>query len=123
MASKEQQYAWHKAWRERNKADIKRRNKSYYEANQEKMKTACLAYYYAHRDGMINQVKEWRKNNPQRLKDYVNSITKNLSDTYIKKLLRRESITGLKDIPQELIEIKRLQVKIKRIVKDANKTM
>jgi hypothetical protein len=123
MASKEQQYAWHKEWRERNKADIKCRNKSYHEANQEKMKTACLAYYYAHKDNMINQVKEWRKNNPQKLKEYVNSRIKNLSDAYIKQLLRRKSITGLKNIPQELIEIKRLQVKIKRIVYEDVPTM
>jgi hypothetical protein len=48
----------------------------------------------------------------------------NLEDEYIKTLLMESAIVIKRDdIPQELIEIKRLTILIKRHVKDENKTM
>ena len=48
----------------------------------------------------------------------------NLEDEYIKTRLMENAIAMKRaDIPQELIEIKRLTILIKRRVKDENKTM
>jgi uncharacterized protein (DUF305 family) len=69
--------------------------------------------------------KRWRANNPEKHaeQDRVRMIAErnSLSDFYIRNLIfPRAGKEGIRRmIPQELIEVKRLQVKIKRFIKQA----
>ena len=85
-------------------------------------------YHVMHKEKKNAQTKAWRKNNKDRYNLRCNMLHKrhreNLEDEYIKTRLMENAIAMKRaDIPQELIEIKRLTILIKRRVKDENKTM
>lgn len=64
--------------------------------------------------------REWRKRNPiskaekEKARQYILNQRKELSDTYIKSLLTKNTSLSFKDITQEMIDLKRLQVKLIR---------
>lgn len=74
----------------------------------------------------------WKSNNKERVKKYVRQYKdkvwieherqqrKNLADPYVIKVIKKETdyILKKKDIPSDLIEIKRLQLKTKRLLKN-----
>lgn len=85
-------------------------------------------YHVAHKEKKNAQSAIWKNNNRDRYNQRCNMLHKrhrvNLEDEYIKTLLMESAIVIKRDdIPQELIEIKRLTILIKRHVKDENKTM
>lgn len=75
---------------------------------------------------------EWKLNNKERVKKYVRQYKdkvwieherqqrNNLADPYVIKVIKKETdyILKKKDIPSDLIEIKRLQLKTKRLLKN-----
>lgn len=75
---------------------------------------------------------EWKSKNKERVKKYVRQYKdkvwieherqqrKNLADPYVIKVIKKETdyILKKKDIPPDLIEIKRLQLKTKRLLKN-----
>ena len=66
--------------------------------------------------------KEWNQSNRPHLRAYYNSKTKQLSDSYIRNKLaanhKRERTLRSEDIPQELVELKRFQLLLKRELKN-----
>jgi hypothetical protein len=50
-------------------------------------------------------------------RNYQNRYTNDLTDSYIRQLLVQKSHIDRKDIPPELIEVKRLQMQIRRELK------
>jgi len=85
-------------------------------------------YHVAHKEKKNAQSKVWKNNNKDKYNQRCNMLHRrhreNLEDEYIKTLLMGSAIAMKRgDIPQELIEIKRLTILIKRRVKDENKTM
>lgn len=110
--------------------------KKYYSANSEKIKSKSKEYYERtkirqlekskrYRDinkELISQKKiEYRVNNKDKLKDYESRCVEELNDRYIKSLFRDEFYKRVKNIPQELIDLKRVQVQITRKLKEINK--
>ena len=69
--------------------------------------------------------REYRKKNSYKIykrncdsaKRYFTKNLNSLSDTYIKSLLAKNSSLSAKDIPNDLIELKREQVKLLRVLK------
>lgn len=75
---------------------------------------------------------EWKLNNKERVKKYFRQYKdkvwieherqqrNNLADPYVIKVIKKETdyILKKKDIPSDLIEIKRLQLKTKRLLKN-----
>ena len=65
--------------------------------------------------------KEYVLKNADRIKEssrkYFSAQKEQLTDTYIKKLLTRDNSLWAKDIPEWLVEAKRSEVKMKRIIK------
>lgn len=75
---------------------------------------------------------EWKLNNKERVKKYARQYKdkvwieherqqrNNLADPYVIKVIKKETdyILKKKDIPSDLIEIKRLQLKTKRLLKN-----
>jgi len=101
------QYSREKYWADPELA--RQKVKDYREANPELIKERKL---------------EWRQSSKEHLRNYYNGLTKNLSDSYIRGKLARKSkrkeILSAKDIPQELVELKRFELLIKRELKKCN---
>lgn len=53
-----------------------------------------------------------------RIKEYMGRQTKELGDLYLKAKIARGSNLAFKDIPQELVELKRVSIQIKRFIKE-----
>jgi superfamily II DNA helicase RecQ len=94
---------------------------------------ACLSkagklYHNLHSERILNQKKKWQQNNPEKTKNFIRKWKQKNTDklrSYDKK--NSEQLTdsrvrlrlGLRkdQCPPELIEVKRLQIKIKRLCK------
>lgn len=103
----------------------------YRETNKEAIKQRIHKYYEANKDAIKLRVKKWAAQNPDRVKaaakrfhekhtDYeiMNSREdrKNLKNHYVKSLLTKQ--LSIEEVPQALIEAKRLQILIRRRVED-----
>jgi len=93
-------------------------------ANPEKYKAYTKKYYNLYADKLKETYKQWAALNKEALrksnKQYRKLRVGELHDGYIKFLLNNKNKTNLVDIPQALIEVKRLQILIKRRVKNEN---
>jgi len=125
-----------KEWRKNNPEKSRERSKRYHEAHPNYKKE----YYAKNKTKLIKKVIEWQKENKERyikrvkewkMKNYNawlqnererhKTKVENLTDDYVVKLLKGEGKLLMKDIPKELIEAKRLQILIKREIKNLNK--
>jgi hypothetical protein len=77
----------------------------------------------------INNSRVWAKQNPEKVKAYSRKnekrYAKQLTDSYVRRLLRQHNQLDAADIPQPLVEVKREEIKLKRLLKeieDANTT-
>jgi hypothetical protein len=109
---------WHAEWRKKNRDKLREyyrnweknnpeKSKKYYENNEEKIKLWKKKHYQENRSNILKCNRELQK-----------SHRDNLDDVYIKSRLRGDISIKSKDIPQELIELKRIQLKIYRYVKE-----
>lgn len=113
-----------KRWYHKNKELAKKRSKEWYRNNEDRAKAVHREWREKNikRSKMTNKI--WRLENKERIyKDKKGCLEKereNLTDSYIKSLLRRRNagtpITNSMITP-ELIELKRKEVLLKRILK------
>lgn len=99
--------------------------KQKYQTYKHLHKKNALRYYKNNKNKVIIKSVEWASKNPERKKLIDKSIRKSqsekLTDNHIKRELVKHSKGLLKycDIPQELVEIQRKQLKLKRDAKKA----
>lgn len=142
-ANKEEIEAKEKAYREKNKEKVSARAKAYREKNKEKISERNRE----HRNKSCNKVKrkdylkKYRSNNRDKLNAYSNEYYRKhkddprhkairyklgvkaraeLSDGYIGQVITQYSDLSAKDIPQSLMEAKRLELQMKRYFKEQN---
>ena len=103
---------YNKAYREANKEKIAAQKKAYYEANKEKLaeynKTHNKTYREANKEKIAAKNKAWYYTNKEKL-----------SDVYVKFMISRQFNLPNELIPDELIELKRATVKLKRALRDS----
>ena len=97
-----------KQWRKNNAQQIAINKKIWSNANPEKMKAAQKTYRQTHAGKMSAYNKMWRANNSIKIAHYERNRRELLVDSIIKKRL------GMKNPPQELMELKRVQILITR---------
>lgn len=109
----------------------------YYKDNKEKICKKSLENYKKNKDAINIKRKEytkktsetnilratkWRKNNPKRHRENVRKKNKRnvdlLKDIYIKSILCNRSSLRFPDIPKEWVEAKKVQILIKRQLKE-----
>lgn len=123
--------------------NIVARNKVYYKRNRQKVLAQKKKYYQNHREEILarNKIrylhdpeklknirkssrKNWQKNNPTKygivLRHKRRKAIDELKNTYIKILLKQQGVP-MKVMNNDIIEIKRLLIKIKRHVKENKK--
>jgi len=108
-----------KKWREKNKDKRAESSRKYSQNNKHK----ALIYERKNRKRMYGRKKEWANNNPDRMKVYQKrrhmKAVGGLSDSYIKMMLSKQTGIQYRDIPQGIIELKRLQLKMFRGIRKA----
>ena len=107
-----------KIYRKKNKKEISNRKKKYRKNNLDAITTRFKTYYENNKEKTLNYNKEYRKNNPEKIreifkKDYQKS-SENLTDRYIRNIMKRH-YGSVKEIPQEIIELKRIIIKTHRL--------
>jgi hypothetical protein len=79
-------------------------------------------YKAANRETVKAKKKEWNSSNREHLRAYYNSKSAQLTDSYIRNKLSKNSkqkeILASGDIPQALVELKRVQILIQRELKN-----
>ena len=78
----------------------------------------CLdCFNFSRREYMKKKPRKSTEADIKSTKKYFNKCLKNLSDSYVKALLTKNSFLSAKDITNDLIDIKRKQVKLFRLLK------
>ncbi len=107
--------------------------KKRYRTHKKYFKFHARKYYLKNRDKINKAVKKWRSQNIEKWKKYIKKWNKNnikkvrkrrnkwlqkerkeCGDGYIKKIIISNSILKYSDIPQQLVEIKKRQIKLRR---------
>jgi hypothetical protein len=127
---KERQNASNKRWRERNKQHTLAYSKKYYQDNKEVIKAYASEYHQENKEKRNARSSEWRRGNQDKIKQQrskyrgrhaaiQNKYTKEMRDCYIKRLLTRDNcVLSHADIPQSLIDAKRIELQMKRYFKE-----
>ena len=88
----------------------------------EQFSSYCKVCYY---ESKKDKVREWRKKNPEKINLYSRETERkrvaNLDDNYIKALLMKQFSFKRQEIPTNLIETKREQLTIKRLLKQGKR--
>jgi len=112
----------HKQHRENARPRARERAKEKYWENPEAARLKVRQYKAANIETVKAKKKEWNESNRPHLRAYYNKQTKQLSDSYIRNKLaanhKRERTLRSEDIPQELVELKRFQLLLRRELKN-----
>lgn len=94
----------------------------YYLNNKERLKKKTRDFYEENKSYWYVWCKNWREKNRKRLNEYNNEYhrmyAKELRNGYVKSVIANGSRLSSKDIPQELVELKRQQLKLIRLTKE-----
>jgi hypothetical protein len=105
-------------YRERNRELIREKAKAYSRAKQEERREYLTAYRNTHREKLNANQRMYSSSEERKIKDKEYFVKRNelLTDGDVRHALSRG--TGLKKeaIPPELVEAKRLQIKIRRVL-------
>jgi len=118
---KEYKYLSNKKLRESNRERYNNYSNKSYHKHIIKNRIKAKARANSEKDIRKIRFKKWLSNHQESYKLYSQKIrkesSKELKDSYIVGQLTLRSTLKAKDIPQELIEIKRLQLKLYRLIK------
>jgi hypothetical protein len=103
--NREKIYALNKKSAAKNRANARRYAAKYRAENKEKLHAYFDTYY------RCSNVRE-------KVNARLRSLRNNLPDHYVRTVLTQRTALDAKDIPQSLVEVKRLQIQILRMVKN-----
>ena len=115
-----------KTYREQNRLKVTETRRLYHIKNKERLCLKAKEHYQANKEHHRQVSRKWEKDNPDKFKEYRRQfekiISERLTDTYIKKLITsKQKILKCEDIPQTLIDLKRVQVQITRKLREIKK--
>jgi hypothetical protein len=112
--------AYQKKYREANRVKRCKAQKELYRKDRERLLEYQRAYREAHREEKRLFQREYNKTPEAKAlhKKWKEQYKNNLSDAYIRNELAHHTRLASKDIPQSLVEVKRLQIQIKRMVEN-----
>ena len=112
--------AYQKKYREANRVKRCEAQKEVYRKDRERLLEYQRAYREAHREEKNLKQREYTKK-PEAwalYKKWQKQYRNNLSDAFIRRELAHHTTLTSKDIPQSLVEVKRLQIQIKRMAEN-----
>lgn len=103
------------------KSCVKARFSEWVKNNPDRAADIQKKYKDAHPDASKKRSAIYREKNKQHARDYAKALAKRncaeLRDSYIRAKLARDTNLSCSEIPQPLVEAKRLELLIKRLVK------
>ena len=112
----------HKQHRENARPRARERAKEKYWEDPEAARLKVRQYKAANKETVKAKKKEWNSQNREHLRSYYNEKTEQLSDAYIRNKLaanhKRERTLRSENIPQELVDLKRIQLLLQRKLRD-----
>jgi hypothetical protein len=84
------------------------------EKNREKIRVTSKKYYEKNKDKINEYGKERREKNPEKIREIRKVYIENLPEKYVIKQITQGTGLSASSIPQELIELKRVQIQITR---------
>lgn len=102
-----------KKYRENNPEKEKKRLREWYKNNTEKVKESTKTWQKNNPEKVKESYKKWQKNNPEKVKEREAKKRLNLTDSCVANILHIPVAT-LRQLPPELIELKRNIIKLKR---------
>lgn len=108
-------------WHLKNSEKISDRRKKYRETNKEKINDRARKYYAQNRCDINARRRSKYAKNAQKIAEQRKQYRSGLPDAYIARELTKDSPLTRADIPPELLEAKRLQLKLKRLAREAMK--
>lgn len=100
----------------------KESEQKYYKKNKEERKKAGIEWFRKNKEKVkiirykTRQKNKIKQNEESKIK-YINHKNQ-LSDRYVKMLLSKKNVLKYKNVPKELVELKRITLKIKRLIKE-----
>lgn len=119
-ASPEKYRAAAREWFHANREKARDMRAANYAAHAEERRAYARAYAAANPERVKEAKQAWDKAHPGKSGEYAEKARASLSDSYVKRVLfeNRQATTC---VPQALIEAKRLQLSIKRLIKEKSK--
>jgi hypothetical protein len=114
---RDERMAYMKKYREKNKDKLNANARADYYANYDHYRAKWKEYYENNKEFVNNLGKKWREKNVEKIIATDKKRAKELTDSYVRSQLLKRSKIKI-DIPQEFIEVKRLQIKIWRIANE-----
>jgi hypothetical protein len=123
-------------WASDNRVKILKRQAVYRKENFEAISAVKKKAYLRKRQHYIDKTRQWAKANPERrkaiamkwaklhpeaIKEAARRRCRDLMPCYVRYVLTKDSALNASDIPQELVDAKREQLKIRRIVRNERK--
>ncbi len=114
---------YRKQYNKENREKVKEFQKRYQEENRDKIRETEKHYQKKNAKKLRRMRKEYKKENAEKINAQNVQHRKRMSDQYIKKLIANQISRGsgttikFKNIPNEIIELKRKQIQIKRLIK------
>jgi hypothetical protein len=114
----------HDNWASRNKAHCSLRAKKYYENNKITCSEGAKNWYMNNKDRRMQLNKIWVSDNLEKVRINMKKQNKKsrdtLDDNFIKSQIVQRTKIKRKDIPKDLIELKRVQLLINREIRNKN---
>lgn len=107
-----------KEYNTKNKATINEHHRKYYQENHEKLSVANREWALNNRDSTIESSRKHRRVHGEEIRADWQQIRDELGDHYIKRLICDKTKISTQMIPQELIELKRAQMILYRLIKE-----
>ena len=106
----------------KNKARLNKKSKDWANKNRARTNEICKLSREKNKHKYKSVKKDWDKSHPEQVKSYAKKTHKkrcsSLNDSYVSDVVANHSSLTSKDIPQSLIEAKRVELKLKRLIKE-----
>lgn len=115
-SNREKCNSWVSAWRSSNPDKARVIDSKHRAANPEKISESKKRSYYKHHQKNLRRMAEYKSDHPEKLSNYTRQNVTTLGDSYVAQKLRMP----LDSIPKSLLEAKRVQLQLTRILKNGN---
>jgi hypothetical protein len=120
LKNKDKIKAYQANWAKVNREKIAAQKAKYYAENKEEIAAKGAKYRAENKEKKAATNAKWAKENRATVKasqvKWETEDRKKLSDRYIKKLLIRQTAINKECIPPELVQLKREQIKLNRLI-------
>jgi len=119
-ANKDRIKKYHKKYRDENAAERAVYAKAYREEHREEDAIKQRARYSENIDCERLRSKRYTEKNKDEISARYKKNRINITDVYVRQAISRRQSFNSEDIPQQLIELKRMHIKLERLIKEVN---